>query len=49
MSYGSIRVAIALGVALVASPAPAQDYPNKPITLMVGLAPGGHTDVTPRH
>jgi tripartite-type tricarboxylate transporter receptor subunit TctC len=39
---------LALGLALIASGAPAQDYPVKPITLMVGLAAGGITDVTAR-
>lgn len=34
-------------VALMTS-ASAQDFPNRPITLMVGLAPGGITDVTAR-
>jgi hypothetical protein len=29
------------GLALVASGASAQDYPSKPITLLVGLAAGG--------
>ena len=33
---------------MAAGPAPAQDYPNRPITLMVGLAAGGITDVTAR-
>jgi tripartite-type tricarboxylate transporter receptor subunit TctC len=37
-----------IGLALIATAAPAQDYPNKPITLMVGLAAGGITDVTAR-
>src|SRR4029078_2388951 len=39
---------LGLGLALVATGAPAQDYPSKPITLMVGLAAGGITDVTAR-
>jgi len=34
--------------ALGATGAPAQDFPSKPITMMVGLAPGGITDVTAR-
>jgi tripartite-type tricarboxylate transporter receptor subunit TctC len=42
------RSALAAGLALIASGAPAQDYPSKPITLMVGLAAGGITDVTAR-
>ena len=33
---------------LAAAPAAAQDFPNRPITIMVGLAPGGITDVTTR-
>jgi tripartite-type tricarboxylate transporter receptor subunit TctC len=37
-----------LFLALIATGAPAQDYPSKPITLMVGLAAGGITDVTAR-
>ena len=37
-----------IGVALLATGAAAQDYPSKPITLMVGLAAGGITDVTAR-
>ena len=35
-------------LALIATGAPAQDYPNQPITLMVGLAAGGITDMTAR-
>ena len=42
------RSLLGLGLALLATAAPAQDYPNKPITLMVGLAAGGITDVTAR-
>ena len=42
------RAVLALSLALVAGAAPAQDYPNRPITLMVGLAAGGITDVTAR-
>ena len=32
----------------VRAPAHAQDFPNRPITIVVGLAPGGITDVTAR-
>jgi tripartite-type tricarboxylate transporter receptor subunit TctC len=39
---------IAMGLVLLAAPAPAQNFPNRPITLMVGLAAGGITDVTAR-
>ena len=44
------RVCCALSaVALVASPgAMAQDYPNKPIKMIVGFSPGGFTDVLGR-
>lgn len=42
------RSLLAAALALIATGAPAQDYPNKPITLMVGLAAGGITDVTAR-
>ena len=42
------RWLFAAGLALFATVAPAQDYPNRPITLMVGLAAGGITDVTAR-
>jgi tripartite-type tricarboxylate transporter receptor subunit TctC len=42
------RSVLGAGLALVATGAPAQDYPSKPITLMVGLAAGGITDVTAR-
>jgi tripartite-type tricarboxylate transporter receptor subunit TctC len=35
-----------LGLSLLAVPAQAQDFPNRPITLMVGLAAGGITDIT---
>ena len=37
-----------VALVLVRLPAPADDFPSKPITIMVGLAPGGITDVTAR-
>jgi tripartite-type tricarboxylate transporter receptor subunit TctC len=36
------------GLTLISLQAQAQDYPNRPMTLMVGLAAGGITDVTAR-
>jgi tripartite-type tricarboxylate transporter receptor subunit TctC len=39
---------ILVGVVLAAAPAPAQNFPSRPITIMVGLAPSGITDVTTR-
>jgi tripartite-type tricarboxylate transporter receptor subunit TctC len=44
----SFGLGLAIGLSLITTAAPAQDYPNKPITLMVGLAAGGITDVTAR-
>jgi tripartite-type tricarboxylate transporter receptor subunit TctC len=42
-------VLIVFGVAaLQAPPAAAQDFSDKPIRIIVGLAPGGATDVTAR-
>jgi tripartite-type tricarboxylate transporter receptor subunit TctC len=32
----------------VASPGLAQDYPNRPVTMVIGFAPGGGSDVTGR-
>jgi tripartite-type tricarboxylate transporter receptor subunit TctC len=41
-------VVAGIGLALLASVTQAQDFPNRPITVMVGLAAGGITDVTAR-
>ena len=43
-----MAVAAALAVAAATAQVQAQDFPNKPITIVVGLAPGGITDVTAR-
>ncbi|MBX9845094.1 MAG: tripartite tricarboxylate transporter substrate binding protein [Xanthobacteraceae bacterium] len=38
----------AIGLSLFATSAQAQDFPSRPITIMVGLAAGGITDITAR-
>src|SRR6267142_6410949 len=35
-------------MALVAAPAAAQDYPSKPVRLLIGFPPGGNVDVVGR-
>jgi tripartite-type tricarboxylate transporter receptor subunit TctC len=42
------RLSVAIGLVLAALPAQAQNFPSRPITLLVGLAAGGITDVTAR-
>ncbi|HSC95651.1 MAG TPA: tripartite tricarboxylate transporter substrate binding protein [Burkholderiales bacterium] len=44
----SIRVAAALLAALACSGAVAQSYPSRPVRLVIGLPPGGSTDVMGR-
>jgi len=44
---GRVLAGVALACALIPSAA-AEDFPSKPLTIMVGLAPGGITDVTAR-
>src|SRR2546425_1536814 len=42
------HAALALIAALTAAPAAAQDYPSKPVRLVVGFPPGGNVDVVGR-
>ena len=48
--WSIVRHGVAVGVLLLPAlwPAQADNFPSKPITIMVGLAPGGITDVTAR-
>ena len=41
---GALAIAVAAATLLAAPPATAQDYPTRPITLVVGFAPGGFAD-----
>lgn len=40
--------AAAIAIGVIVTPATAQDYPNKPIKMLVGYAPGGGSDIIAR-
>jgi tripartite-type tricarboxylate transporter receptor subunit TctC len=46
--HGLIGAVLATCFHLVAGPAPAQDFPNRPVRMIVPYGPGGVTDITAR-
>ena len=45
---GILARALALAVAIAAVPALAQDYPSRPVTIVVGYTPGATSDLLAR-
>ncbi len=45
---GCFALALAFAALLGGAPSPAAEYPTKPITLIIGFAPGGPSDVMAR-
>src|SRR5207302_5499272 len=48
LSHGLLLLALAITVAGIAAQAQAQQYPAKPITLVIPLPPGGSNDMMAR-
>lgn len=44
----SLLFAIGAAACIIPMEAPAQDYPSRPITILLGFGPGGNTDTTAR-
>ena len=44
----ALRILFGLALAVCAAPMLAQDYPNRPIRMLIGFAPGGSSDVSGR-
>ena len=44
----ALRIPAALAVLLVVAPASAQDYPNRPVRIVIGFGPGSVADIAAR-